>query len=389
MHRTAVLLLQLTVRQTEALRRLMDGQRHLYNAALEERRGAWRWEHRALTRRDQYAELTGWDHPATAYGVTVARGTLLRLDRAFAGFYRRARAGQKPGYPRFKSPARWDSIEYPYDHSWRITGSGRSGHLFLQGVGRIAYRCSARGLPGRPKTLVVRRVGRRYRAFVACEVERPEPLPATGAAVGIDLGITALVATSEGELVDNQRHLAHNLGRLARAQRLVAGRKRGSGRRRKAAEAVGAAHRRVARARRDAHHKLSRSLVDRYDLIVHEDLKIPNMVRRPRPVPDGAGGFAPNGAAAKAGLNREISSAGWGVLLRMIDYKAEGAGRTVISVDPRHTSQTCHACGFVDADSRAGAVFRCTACGHTDHADVNAARNILRAGLALRLERAA
>ena len=240
-----------------------------------------------------------------------------------------------------------------------------------------------------PKTLVIRREGRKYRAYVACEVEKPEPLPATEKAVGIDLGITALVVTSEGDLVDNERLLAKNQERLGRAQRLVAGRRRGSARRRKAAEAVGAAHRRIARARRDAHHKLSRALVERYDLIVHEDLKVANMVRRPRPLPDGAGGFAPNGAAAKSGLNREIHSAGWGVLLRMIAYKAAEAGRQVIAVDPRHTSQTCHSCGAVDAGSRAGVVFRCTACGHADHADVNAARNILGAGLALRLERAA
>ena len=160
-------------------------------------------------------------------------------------------------------------------------------------------------------------------------------------------------------------------------------------RRRKAAQRVGDIQRRIARQRRDGLHKLSRALVDDYDLIVHEDLKITNLVRRPKPVPDGTGGYAPNGAAAKAGLNREILSAGWGQLLSMIAYKAEEAGRQVIAVDPRHTSQRCHACGHVDAGNRVGAVFRCLGCGHADHADVNAARNILGAGLALRHERAA
>jgi putative transposase len=83
-------------------------------------------------------------------------------------------------------------------------------------------------------------------------------------------------------------------------------------------------------------------------------------------------------------LNREILSAGWGQLLRLIAYKAEEAGRTVIAVDPKHTSQTCHACGFVAAANRTDTVFRCRRCGHTDHADINAAKNILRAGLAQR-----
>ena len=389
MHRTTVLLLQPTVGQSRALVELFNVQRQLYNAALEERRGAWRWEGRSVSRNQQYGQLTGWTDPMLRFGVIPARGSLQRLDRAFQGFYRRAKAGGRPGYPRFKSARRWDSVEYPQAASWRLSRAGRGGRLYLQGVGHIAYRASKRGVIGTPKTLVVKREGRRYRAFVIGELTRLEPLAPTGAAVGIDLGVERLIATSDAELVDNHRLLRDNLDRLARAQRLVAGRKPGSVRRRKAGAQVGAIHRRIRRCRRDAAHQISRSLVDRYDLIVHEDLMIANMLRRPAPVPNDSGGFEPNGASAKAGLNREISAAGWGILLGMIHYKAEGAGRTVISVDPRHTSQTCHCCGRVDAGNRDGSAFRCTGCGHVDHADINAARNILRAGLALRLEREA
>ena len=94
--------------------------------------------------------------------------------------------------------------------------------------------------------------------------------------------------------------------------------------------------------------------------------------------------------AAKRGLNRSISDAGWGQLLRFVSYKAEGAGREVIAVDPRHTSCTCAHCGHVDAANRVSqAVFSCQHCGHAEHADTNAARNILRAGLALRAQREA
>ena len=124
--------------------------------------------------------------------------------------------------------------------------------------------------------------------------------------------------------------------------------------------------------------------MNRYDLIAIEDLRIADMARRPRPRPNQQGGHDPNGAAAKAGLNRSILDAGWGTLDRMLAYKAEEAGRELVRVDPRHTSQRCAACGAVDGASRVGAVFRCTSCGHVDHADVNAARNILRAGLAQR-----
>ena len=389
MHRTAVLLLQPTTGQAQGLESLFHAQRELYNAALEERRGAWRWERRSVTRLDQQAQLTAWDHPVVRFGVWPARGTLARVDRAFAGFFRRTRAGARPGYPRFKSASRWHSVEYPDAFCWKLTGKGRAGRLYLQGVGHVAYRCSRRGIPGQPKTLVLKREGRRFRAYVACAVEAPEPLAPTGQVVGIDLGLDNVVATSHGALVANDRLVAQARDRLAEAQRLLQGRRRGSARRRKAAQRVGDIQRHIARRRRDGLHKLSRALVNDHDLIVHEDLKITNMVRRPRPVPDAAGGCAPNGAGAKAGLNREILGAGWGMLLGMIAYKAEGAGRQVIAVDPRHTSQACHVCGHVDAGNRVGAVFRCLGCGHTDHADVNAARNILRAGLALRRERAA
>ena len=97
---------------------------------------------------------------------------------------------------------------------------------------------------------------------------------------------------------------------------------------------------------------MSRRLVDGHDVIVHEQLPIANLVRRPAPRPDGKGGFEPNGAAAKAGLNREILAAGWGLLLRMIAYKAEEAGRQVIAVNPRYTSQTCAHCDHVEEANR-------------------------------------
>ena len=108
------------------------------------------------------------------------------------------------------------------------------------------------------------------------------------------------------------------------------------------------------------------------------------MIRRPKPRLDGHGGHQPNGAAAKAGLNKSIHDAGWGLFLRILSAKAESAGRQVIAVDPHNTSQQCAQCGHTAAGNRASqAAFRCPVCGHQAHADVNAARNILRAGLAL------
>lgn len=380
-------LLQPTAGQAAALVRLLDAQRELYNAALEERRGAWRWERRSVSRFEQFRALTGFEHAVLEFGVVPARGTLTRLDRAFAGFYRRCKTGATPGFPRFKGKARFDSVEYDDTSCWGYKPGAR--RVRFMGVGEIRFVEHRRPLHGTPRTCVVRREGRRWYACVVFDVERPEPLPATGASVGVDVGVTEVVATSDGELVTNPRHLRASLERLDAAQQLAAGRRRGSRRRRKAVARVAAVHRKIGEQRRDFNHHLSKSLVARYDLIAVEDLAITNMTRRPAPRPNDDGGFDPNGAAAKAGLNREILAAGWGQLLWMISYKAEEAGRDLIAVNPRHTSQTCHQCGHVDRANRDQRAFHCRRCGHHAHADVNAAKNILRAGLALRHAREA
>lgn len=378
-----------TVKQRQALDRLLAEQCRLYNAALEERRGAWRWERRSVTRYEQYRGLTGLaeqEPELMAFGATVARGTLLRLDRAFQAFFRRVKGGETAGYPRFRSWHRFDSVEWPDVQGWKLDEAAR--RLYLQGVGFVKMRLH-RHVRGMPKTITVRRVGRRWQVTVFCTNVPAQPLPATGCEVGIDVGVTALAALSDGRVITNPRHLGGSKEQLARAQRVVSGRRKGSSRQRRAGERVGRIHRKIANQRRDFLHKLSRSLVDDHDLIAVENLSIANLTRRPQPVPDPAGGFARNGATAKSGLNKSILDAGWGTLMAMLTYKAEDAGRQLVVVSPRHTSQTCSNCGLVNGDSRSGTVFACVGCGHHDHADVNAAVNILRAGQAQRLERGA
>ena len=152
-------------------------------------------------------------------------------------------------------------------------------------------------------------------------------------------------------------------------------------------EKVAALHRKVRRQRLDHAHKTALGLVREHDFIAHEDLKIRNMSRAPapKPDPDQPGSFLPNGAAGKAGLNRSINDAGWGVFLTILTAKAESAGRQVIAVDSRHTSQRCAQCGHTASENRVSqAIFRCQSCGHAAHADQNAAENIRRAGLARR-----
>lgn len=379
-------LLQPTVRQAAALEAMLAAQRELYNAALEERRGAWRWEQRRVTRYEQYKTLTSLRKvrpDVLAWGVTVCRGTLARLDQAFQGFYRRCARGERPGFPRFRGEGRWDSVQWPDTSGWRFDPATK--RLCVQGVGHIKARVH-RSLQGVPKTCTVRREGRRWRVTIFCADVPTQRLPPTGRHVGIDRGVTAIAATSDGTVVDNPRLFVRSAGRLTAAQRTLADKRERSRRPRRATEAVARAHRKIRNQRRDFLHKLSRQLVNSYDTIVIEDLRIANMIRRPKARPNDRGGHDPNGAAVKAALNRSILDAGWGILDRMLVYKAEEAGRQLIRVNPRHTSQRCAECGTVDRANRVGAVFRCRACRHTDHADINAARNILRAGLAQREE---
>jgi putative transposase len=246
-----------------------------------------------------------------------------------------------------------------------------------------------RQLRGTPKTINVARVGRRWRVTLFCVDVPAAPLAPTGASVGLDVGVTVAAALSNGRLIDNPRHLRRSEDAMKRAQRVLTARRRGSRRRAKAALAVATLGRRIANQRRDFLHKQSRALVNEFDLIAIEKLPIANMTRRPKPVAEPEGGFAPNGAAAKAGLNKSIIDAGWFRFREMLTYKAEEAGRQLILVDPHYTSQMCADCGHVDEDNRHGTVFKCVACRHSAHADVNAAVNILRAGLARRHERGA
>jgi putative transposase len=234
---------------------------------------------------------------------------------------------------------------------------------------------------GRVKTVSVKRAGSRWFVVLSCDEVPAEPLPATGASVGIDLGVASLVTTSNGGQVANPRHLAVTAGRLAAGQRDLARKKRGSKRRRKAVARVAALHAKVRRQRLDGAHKAALALVRAYDVIVHEDLRIANMTRSASGTAEAPG----RNVAQKSGLNRSILDAGWGVFLTILADKAESAGRELIAVNPAGTSRTCARCGHCAKENRVSqAEFACTACGHAAHADVNAAINILRAGLARR-----
>ncbi|MGH3576557.1 MAG: RNA-guided endonuclease InsQ/TnpB family protein [Mycobacterium sp.] len=393
MRRAYVFRLRPTARQHIALAACVESHRELYNAALQERRDAWSHSKARINYGDQSAQLTGIRgvRPDVAvWSFSSQQATLRRLNKAFAGFFRRVKAGQKAGYPRFKGKARFDSVEWPKD------GDGarwlpEQRRVYLQGIGEVKVHVH-RTVVGRVKTIQVKRQARRWMLVLSCDDVPADPLPATGRQAGVDVGIASFATTSDGEHIDNPRWGRAAAARLTVAQQRLTRAKRRSRNRDRKRATVAARHRKIANQRKDFHHKQARQLVECYDLLVVEDLQIANMLRRAKPLPDpnNPGQFLPNGAAAKRGLSRSISDAGWGRFISVLRAKAEEAGRTWIEVDARHTSDRCEACGHAAPENRVTqAEFRCTACGHgPTQADEHAARNLLRAGLALHAQAA-
>lgn len=376
-----------TYRQALSLERQFAYQHELYNAALEERIGAWNWERRSVSYFDQCRTLTGLGEvrpEVLTCGVTLCRGTLKRLDRAFSSFYGRVKRGDASGFPRFKSASRFTSLQWEDADGWKVKSHER--RLYLFGIGDIKVNLH-RPVVGTPKAMTVKREGANWWLYLRCVDVPAERLPTVGRSVGIDLGVENLAATSDGALFAGEQFGARAKTQLALAQQRLARQQRGSKRRSLQLAHIAQLHRKISNQRMNASHKLSRQLVNEYDFIAMEDLSIKDMMRAPRAKPDldHPGAFLPNGAAAKAALNRSIHDAGWGQLASHLLYKAESAGRVVVTIDPRHTSQTCARCSHVDAGNRVSqSAFRCRSCGHEDHADLNAARNILRAGRAQR-----
>jgi len=346
-----------TRRQAQALEQQLGEACDLYNAALQHRRDAWHEQGRSVSLYDQDAELKtlraeGILDPEVSFNSQ--RATLRRLDRAMQAFYRRCKAGEKPGYPRFRSRQRFDTLEWAIGNGAAVTDAGR---LRLQAVGHVKLKMH-RALPAGAKlcTAQVTRRNGRWFASIALDGVAPRPLPATGESVGLDLGVSTFAALSTGELIAGPRAQRAAAAKVRRAARRVARRQRGSHGRRKAATLLGRHREHERNVRRDHAHKLSRQLVERFDVIAVENLNVRGL--------------------ARSALARDVNDQGWGQFLTYLADKAEDAGRQVIPVDARNTSRTCAECGTIAAKTLEQRVHEC-ACGYRADRDVNAARVVL------------
>jgi putative transposase len=332
----------------------------LYNAALQERRDAWKINGKSISYFDQSCQLPDIKklRPEIAdIHSIVLLDALKRVSLAFERFFRRAKSGQKAGYPRFQPFRRYDSITY------RQIGNALNGNkLRLSKIGQVKIKLH-RLIEGKIKTLTVKRETGRWFATFACEVET-RPLPESLEQIGIDVGLLSFATLSDGMEIENPHYYREAQAKLRRAQRKVARRKKGSNRRRKAVLLLQRAHAHVRRQRADFHHKISRWLVNNYGLIAVEDLNVKNMVKNHN-------------------LAKSISDAGWSEFMNKIAYKAESAGRDFIKVNPSGTSQTC-ICGAEVRKTLSVRWHQCDSCGLSANRDHVSAQVIL--GRAVRLQ---
>lgn len=351
-----------TKAQVASLDSQLDDARRLYNAALHERRDAYRFAAKSLTYYDQANQLKEIrdEGGLELANFSAAQDVLRRVDKTYKAFFARVKAKKgKAGFPRFKGRARFDSYTFPsYGDGIRLLDTGK---LRVQGVGQVKVKLH-RAVEGTIKTVTLTRdAGRWYACFsVECEAA---PLSSTGKAVGIDAGLTAFATLSDGTQIENPRFHRESEKRLRIAQRKVARRKKRSARRRKAVRELQRANAHIREQRSDFQHKAARWIVNEYDLVAVEDLNVKGLAA---------------GMLAKA-----VHDVGWSAFQDKLAYKAESAGRVLVKVDPRGTSQTC-LCGARVPKTLSQRWHECPVCGLSLPRDHVSALLILRLGLSLR-----
>ncbi|HLI05430.1 MAG TPA: transposase, partial [Ktedonobacteraceae bacterium] len=353
--------------------------RELYNAGLAERKEAYRMAGKSISYYEQQRDLPEIKNVLREeyqqIHSQVLQDVLLRLDRAFKAFFRRVANGEKPGYPPFQGRNRYHSFTYPQGgytlSEKRVTRSK---------IGSIKIKLH-RPIEGTVKTCTITYEAGQWYAVFSCECEARQLLPVSEEEVGIDLGLLHFAALWDGTFINNPRYSRKTEKTLEKRQQVLSRKKRGSHRREKARRQVAKAHRKIRNQRRDFLHKQAKRLVERYQTIVFEDVQTEHLVKRPKAKQDENGKYLPNGASAKAGLNKSILDAGWAMFVDVCSFKAACAGRNVVKVNPYKTSQICSAClrecPHKELDVRTHV---CIHCGVVLDRDTNAARNILRLG---------
>ncbi len=355
-----------TKAQRTKLNETLELSRQVYNKTLEVRKETYEQTGQSLSLYDTNKMLTGWkrEEPILANVYSqVLQNAQERVDLAFKAFFRRVKNGETPGFPRFKGFGRYDSFTF------KQAGFGfkepENGIVRLSKIGDVKIVLH-RPIEGKVKSLTVRRdkVGNWYACF-SCIVE-PKPLPPVAAVIGIDVGLSSFATFSNGEKVPNPRFFKRDEAALKRAHRKFSKADKGSPERKKRLKTLNHIQQRITNRRVDFAHKFSRKLVNEYQVIVFEKLDIKDMMD---------GNFR--------SMNRSIADVAWARTVEFSAYKAAEAGRTILRVNPRGTTQECSGCHKVVSKDLSVRVHDCPYCGLVLDRDHNAALNILARGLAM------
>jgi len=334
----------------------LDSARFVYNCALEHRISTYKQTGKGVDFYEQSRQLTAARREIPEVKATlrtIESDALLRLDLAYDAFFKRGH-----GFPRFKGRDRYHTFSQTYEAVRPCPLKGDK--LTVPGVGSCRVRLS-RPMEGKVKQLRITRRTDGWYALLVCRIDRPEQLAKTGLTIGVDVGLIKFATLSNGEEIDNPRHTLQAEENLAKEQRRLSRKKKGSHRRKKARNKVALRHLKVSRSRKDFHHKEAKKIVDRFDRIGVEDLNVRGMIRHPT-------------------LAKAISDVGWSQFFSITQSKAESAGRVFERRDPRYTSQTCSECGHRQKMPLAIRTFVCEACQFVCDRDHNAALNLDRAG---------
>jgi len=350
-----------TSAQRTSLERVLELCRWVYNGTLAIRKNTYEETGKSISLYDTNKLLTAWkaDKPVLKQVHSqVLQNVQDRVDLAYQAFFRRVKVGDNPGFPRFKGKGLYDSFTFKQS-GFKLDGS----RLTISKVGDVSIKLH-RPICGEIKTLTIQRdrVGNWYACF-SCEADQAMLEP-THEVVGIDMGLTTFAYFSNGEKIARQRWMKQDAADIARLQRKKEQFALGTPERRKVIKALCHAHDRVANRRRDFAHQESRKLVNRYQFIAFENLDIPDMQ-----------------ASRNKTINRGIADVAWGQFVQFATYKAANAGRVVVRVNPRGTSQMCSGCHAIVPKDLSIRIHDCPHCGLVLNRDHNAALNILARGL--------
>ena len=347
--------------QAHLLMACLATSRHIYNSMLEMVKQQYEEHSTFPSKYDLEKAFKG--HGSEQVPATTVQMLADRLTKSLKRFLA-AKANDIPGigFPRFKKPNRWHSIQLRQYGKDAYLHEDKKHLIVPKKLGHFLKIKLHRPIEGTPKTVhLVRRADGHWYALIVCKMEpktEHEPTECSHPDIGLDVGSKVFLADSEGHTVENPQFYRTSQKTLRRKQRLIARRKKGSHHRRKAAKSTAQTHLKIKRQRRDFHYQTAKRYAEQYQVIAVEHLTILNMVQ--------------NHALAKS-----IMDASWGAFLDILEEKAERAGHQVVRVNPRFTSQNCHNCGEIVQKSLSVRTHICPFCGYIADRDVNAAKNIL------------